>query len=73
MAGINMRTPVRHWLDAAYCMILETNVDDVKQLESALSTRDAQIDPVAVRETWGATPQHQAMMAGLVDTSVPGQ
>lgn len=73
MAGINYRTPAKHWLDAAYAMILETNVDDVKQLESALSTRDAQIDPKRVRETWGQTPQHQAMMSGLVNTSVPGQ
>jgi hypothetical protein len=71
MAGINTRTPAKAYLDAVYAMILETPVDEIKKLESALSTLDAQLDPVRARETWGATPQHQALMGSLASKSVP--
>jgi hypothetical protein len=50
-----------------YVIILETPTDEVKQLESFLTTRDAAIDPARVRETWGQTPEHQAMAAGLYE------
>jgi hypothetical protein len=73
MAGINMRSPLKVWLDAAYAMLFETPVDEIKKLESALSARDAMIDPVATRETWGLTPQHQALTGSLANTAVPRQ
>jgi hypothetical protein len=73
MAGINMRSPLKAWLDAAYAMLFETPVDEIKKLESALSARDAMIDPEGARATWGQTPQHQALMGGLARTAVPRQ
>jgi hypothetical protein len=73
LAGINMRTPLKHWLDAAYVLILETPYDDVKKLESQLTTSDAQVDPEAARAEWGQTPQHQAMMGSLARGAVPGK
>jgi hypothetical protein len=48
-------------------MILEAMPlqENVKSLESHLRTMDAVIDPVSVRETWGQTPEDQAMAAAL--------
>jgi hypothetical protein len=65
MHGITLRTPVELWLDAVVVILVDTPVENLEKLESLLSVRDAQIDPDAVRENWGSTPEHQAMMGGL--------
>ena len=47
--------------------MLETPVDDIKKVEDALTAVDAQIDPKAARETWGITPEQQALGGGLLN------
>lgn len=54
------------YLDALYVIILETPVDDVKKLEEQLAVADAQVDPKAARETWGATPEQQGLGGRLM-------
>lgn len=63
--GRGPRTPLSAWLDALFVIMLETPVEDIQKLEEQLTTVDAQIDPKATRETWGVTPEQQALGAGL--------
>jgi hypothetical protein len=49
-----------------FVIMLETPVDEIKKLEDALSAVDAVVDPKGARETWGQTPEQQALGAGLM-------
>jgi hypothetical protein len=65
--GRGPRTPLSGWLDALFVIMLETPVEDIKKVEDALTAVDAQIDPKAARETWGITPEQQALGGGLLN------
>lgn len=54
------------WLDAVFVIILETPVDDIKKLEDQLAVQDVLADPVSARESWGVTPEQQALGGGLM-------
>jgi hypothetical protein len=49
-----------------FVIILETPVDQIKKLEDQLAAIDAQVDPKAARETWGQTPEQQALGGRLM-------
>lgn len=55
------------YLDALYVIILETPFEELKKLEGELAVIEAQIDPKAARETWGATPEMQGLGGRLME------
>jgi len=67
MAGIGPWTPLAAWMDAVFVILLETPVDQIKKLEEQLAVADAQVDPKAARETWGATPEMQGLGGRLME------
>lgn len=66
MAGIGPWTPLADWMDAVFVIILETPVDQIKELEQRLAVADAQIDPDEARKHWGETPEQQGLAGGLM-------
>lgn len=67
MAGLGPWTPLADWMDAVFVILLETPVDQIKELEEKLAVADAQVDPKAARETWGATPEQQGLGGRLME------
>lgn len=67
MAGIGPWTRLADWMDAVFVIILDTPQDRIKKLEEQLAVADAQVDPKAARETWGATPEQQGLGGRLME------
>jgi len=67
MAGIGPRTRLADWMDAVFVILLETPVEQIKKLEEQLAVADAQVDPIAARENWGATPEQQGLGGRLME------
>lgn len=67
MAGIGPRTRLADWMDAVFVILLDTPVDRIQKLEEQLAVADAQVDPKAARETWGATPEQQGLGGRLLE------
>lgn len=67
MAGIGPWTPLAAWMDAVFVILLDTPVEQIKKLEEQLAVADAQVDPIAARETWGATPEQQGLGGRLME------
>ena len=67
MAGIGPWTPLSDWMDAVFVILLDTPVDRIQKLEEQLAVADAQVDPIAARETWGATPEQQGLGGRLME------
>lgn len=67
MAGIGPWTPLADWMDAVFVIILDTPLDRIQKLEEQLAVADAQVDPKAARETWGATPEMQGLGGRLME------
>jgi hypothetical protein len=54
-------------MDAVFVIILDTPTDRIQKLEEQLAVADAQVDPKAARETWGATPEQQGLGGRLME------
>jgi hypothetical protein len=70
--GITTREPASVWLHAVYAIVASAPMDVLKAMDDKMIGLSARADPN--RETWGATPEHQRAMAGLVrgvDADVP--
>lgn len=72
MHGVDLRTCIADACDVIYVILTEIPHEVLAKLRDGLTTAEAVIDPVRARETWGITPEHQAMSAGLM-TEPPAQ
>lgn len=65
LAGIDLRTDLRTWLDAVHAVYAAAPFDQLDALGKELVTRTAQLDPAAARKDWGRRPEHRALAGGL--------
>lgn len=65
LAGIDLRTDLRTWLDAVYAIYASAPFEQLDALTRQLVTKTAQLDPKEARKDWGRRPEHRAMAGGL--------
>lgn len=60
-----MSTPLHVWLTAVYAAWADAPHEVLQKAMREFTIREAKIDPVRARKTWGLRPEHQAMSRGL--------
>lgn len=68
LAGMDLHVPVSNWLDAVWAVYVDAPHKLLTDLAKERVVRAAQLRPD--RDTWGATPEHQALGRGLVGQDV---
>jgi hypothetical protein len=67
LAGLDLSTDLRTWLDAVYALWAEAYVhhEHLEHLSAQLVRKSAQLRPEEARKTWGRLPEHRAMAGSL--------
>lgn len=65
LAGVDLRTPFRLWLDAVYAAWADAPHELLEKLMQQLVIQEAKLDPARARETWGLRPEHQMLNKGM--------
>lgn len=60
LGGIDSRAPADVWLDTIYAIVAEAPGEKLEKINEQLVIHSARMRPD--RETWGALPEHQALM-----------
>lgn len=76
LAGVDLSSDLRTWLDAAWACYIDAPVDTLKSASHEMTKAMARVRPETARETWGLLPEHQAAAGRLgrsqgLEASVP--
>jgi hypothetical protein len=65
LAGVDLSSDLRTWLDAAWACYIDAPVDTLKGASHEMTKAMARVRPETARETWGLLPEHQAAAGRL--------